>query len=249
MILLTTTCEDGVYSTVLTEPVRSIHLHWTVLMKSKMNPSKYILIFCLILLGCTNQKEKVVVMDKVMNTTKDTLKLDFSCSTNNDKSIHSKLEDKVVSLSQLDNKYKQIIKESVQNENSILLGGLNGYVESKNSYDTTKFIILNKGFNSSIIQSNYAHVKGQTEISENLYARASIEEHIFSSVSCASNFMNNLSIIIDNENVWYDIDKSPSSLFQEDNRIYYISTGGWYMKPFYKEIVKQLSKRNEDVSN
>lgn len=170
--------------------------------------------------------------------------IDFRCSTPTLGSQNSELENKVKELYKLENKYKQIESGVFEIAESNLIMGLKQLIKSRNKYEAQFKYNLIENFESSITQTNFSSVKGEKELSDKLFVRARIEEYIFTSESCATKFLETINKFVSNESLWYDLNKAPNSIYLEENRIYFIVSGGWYMKSFYKEIVNQFESNN-----
>lgn len=73
-----------------------------------------------------------------------------------------------------------------------------------------------------------AFVKGEKEISKNTYPRAGIEEWEFKSIEGAEK----VELLIDKikkEYHWDEISKSPITYWRMDNKIYFVTPGGFFM--------------------
>ena len=162
---------------------------------------------------------------------------------------NSKLTNKIVRLTQLDNRYQLIEYGTFSNKESILIKGFRRLIKNLNNQIKSEDYSILEDFENSIIEKNYSFIKGEKEISKNLFARARIEEYIFSSKKCANLFINNLNEILTDQKLWQEIDKSPNSIHLEGSRVYFIISGGWYMKPFYKEIVNEFKIKDESSNN
>ena len=93
---------------------------------------------------------------------------------------------------------------------------------------------------TGIAKVNYAFIKGQKAMSGNLYPRAEIEEWIFKSETCATEVAEILDRIQNNGHQWEHISKSPISTWQQENRIYFLTPGGFYMLSEVKVIQEKL---------
>ena len=204
-----------------------------------MNRILIILIFCIAIYSCNNASPNKVI-DKVFQSTVKKIEIDLSCPSQNSNKGVSKLDSKVEALYNLENNYAQVEEGKFKLHESSLLSGLKRLIENKNRIDDTVEYVLVENFDSSISNLNFSFIKGRKNLGNKLYARARIEEYIFTSESCAVKFIDNINKYVYNENVWFDLNKSPSSIYQEENRVYFVISGGWYMKPFYDEIVNQF---------
>lgn len=159
--------------------------------------------------------------------------------------LTSQLEEKVERLSKLEHQYmlKQIGR--IEIEKSRLIAGL----ERRSNEDTNRPEEV-KGINieeikSRVYETRQAMLKAAKTITPNgnTYPRATIEEYIFNSIDGASRTFELLMKWKENEKDWIMIAKEPHSLFLEDNRLYFISSGGWYMMNMYKEIEHEMKKK------
>jgi phospholipid/cholesterol/gamma-HCH transport system substrate-binding protein len=169
--------------------------------------------------------------------------IDFTCSSTDNNHINSKLAMKVERLYKLDNKYKQIEDGQFKIEESNLIQRFKRYIENPIFDNHSNGYSIIENFDSSIIRMNYAYVKGEKDLGNRLYARARIDEYVFKSDECAELFDSNIKRVLQDDRAWYEIDKAPTSIHREENRVYFVATGGWYMKPFYKEIVNEFKIR------
>jgi len=170
--------------------------------------------------------------------------LDFICKNTKTTIRSSRLKNKITKLSKLESNYQQTKNGKIEIDQSNLI---KRFVKFINHLDTTtNNINFTENFKKSIVEINYSHIKGTNEISSNLYPRAKLEEYIFTSEECAENFINNLNKILKNDTDWYNVEKSPSSIYQEENRVYFIISGGWFMKSIYKEIVNEIVKPDDN---
>lgn len=169
--------------------------------------------------------------------------IDFTCSFGDNYHINSELANKVNRLKKLDNKYKLIEDGQFQIEESNLIQGFKKYIENPIYNNHLNKYTITENFNSSIVMMNYAYVKGEKDLGNMLYSRARIDEYVFKSNECAELFDSNIKRVLQDDRAWYEIDKAPTSIYREENRVYFITAGGWYMKPFYKEIVNEFKDR------
>lgn len=200
------------------------------------------LFIILAILSCTHKNHDELIQEESQAQVNE-IEIDFICSNPIIGDQHSELDSKVEGLYELENKYSQVESGSFDLSESDLIVGLKRLIASNNKVDKLNKYNLKENFNSSITQTNFSLIKGQKELSDNLYARAKIEEYVFTSERCAIIFFERINSYVSNERLWYELYKAPSSIHREENRLYFILSGGWYMKPFYKEIVNQLIKK------
>ena len=160
-------------------------------------------------------------------------------------SLKSSLKNKVERLSKLENNY--ILKNFglIEIEKTRLIGGLERLVKSEfNKPKEIENINIDK-IKNQIHESRFSFVKATKSIKPNgnTFPRAKIEEYIFKNQDEAKQIFESLSELREIDRIWYRISKEPNSMLLEDNRLYYVSTGGWYMMEIYKEIENEIKKR------
>lgn len=198
-------------------------------------------IFLFVLLSCDVKEDNTQEIKPSIVQLATTITIDFQCEPNPNVTPTSNLKRLVSKLSTLENNYQIKSIKKGDPTKSILVSGLKRYSiktlrARENVYEITNF----GSFAKSISAINICHVKGTKDLSENLYARAKIEEIIFNSSDCAQTAFERIEEIRTNILFREAIDKSPSSVFKIGKRIYYVSAGGFYMMDFYKEIAKQM---------
>ncbi|PWH83360.1 hypothetical protein DIS18_02060 [Algibacter marinivivus] len=153
---------------------------------------------------------------------------------------------KVKRLSKL--KYNYILKriDTLEIHKSTLISGLEWLCKSEQLIHNKIDNLDIEDFKSEIYRSNFAFLKGTVTINSggNTYPRIKVEEYIFKSKKSATEAFNFLSNIKKIDNIWFRVSKAPNLLFLEENRIYYIISGGWYMMDIYREIGEELKKVN-----
>ena len=162
-------------------------------------------------------------------------------------SLQSYLKNKVERLSKLENNY--ILKNFglIEIERTRLIGGLERLVKSEfNKPKEIENINIDiDKIKSQIHESRFSFVKATKSMKPdgNTFPRAKIEEYIFKNQRQAKQVFESLSELREIDRIWYRISKEPNSMFLEDNRLYYVSSGGWYMMEIYKEIENEIKKR------
>ena len=149
-------------------------------------------------------------------------------------SMKSRLKTKLNRLKNLENNYQIVKFGELPLEQSILYLGTQRIAEFSVELQGVEGI-RSEEFHEHFISAKYGYVKGTRDLGENIFARAKIEELIFRSDEYAMNLAKLISQIKEMGRAWEDIDKAPNSIFSEGNKVYYISSGGWYMRPFYQE--------------
>lgn len=165
----------------------------------------------------SRKKEAKVVQEKV----------DFS----------SKLKEKVMRLATLEHKYQLQRLDTVLPEKTQLLGGLQRVSKLRDSIH----IDLNL-FTRELYQIQKAFVKGSKpmQANGNTYPRATVEEYIFKTAEHTNAIFEMLETSKKQGTYWMYISKAPHELFVEENRLYFMSSGGFYMLDIYKNIVEKL---------
>ncbi|WP_025743532.1 hypothetical protein [Aquimarina pacifica] len=161
------------------------------------------------------------------------------------KNLKSHLKSKVERLSKLENNY--VLKEIglIKIEKTRLIGGLERLVQSE--FEKPKEIenINVDKIKNLIYESRFSFLKATKSMSPegNTYPRAKVEEYIFNNIDEAVEIFEFLKKLQKNDRYWIMIAKEPHSMFLEENRLYFISSGGWYMMNMYKEIENEIKKR------
>ncbi len=159
--------------------------------------------------------------------------------------FNSYLKNKVERLSKLE--YNYIIKDFklIEVENTRLIRALERLIKSDfNKPEEIKNINLDK-IKNNILESRFVFVKATKSkpLDGETFPRATIVEYIFKNKDIAKNTFESLNELRKIDRIWYRVSKEPNSMLLEDNRIYYVSTGGWYMMDIYKEIEDEIKKR------
>lgn len=183
-------------------------------------------------------KEKVFInrtSEYLNKIRRDSFSFDGRHEVNTNANLKSELKYKLRRLEDLENNYQIIKIGKLEIEESIVCHGMARLPEL--SFERQYFQVNNfDKFKKGISEINFAHIKGTKDMGRKLFPRAKVEELIFKSEELAIRLVE----FINKLYVWEDIDKSPSSIFNDKNKVYYISSGGWYMKPFYKEIENKM---------
>lgn len=169
--------------------------------------------------------------DSVINIIEDTVTIDLS----------SKLRNKVTRLSKLEHNY--VIKDFVEIdfESSMLIGQLERL--SRRTYLTDMFKDVSiEVLKKELYAAKECFVKGTKAMKpgSKTYPRARLVEYIYNTEEAAKQSYEALKEIKTKGSIWMLISKSPDILFLEDNRIYFVRTGGMYMLDIYKDIEVEL---------
>ncbi len=204
----------------------------------------YLIIVCSSIISCKkeidslskNNKEEKTSIENVDTIKKKDITFDGKITqTSLELDLESRLEFKAKSLSKLNYIIKKI--EIIETKRTRLISGLERLYKSEK--------LKQQEIENLIFESHSAFLKGTLVINEdkNTYPRVNVEEHIFKDKKSAKEafiFLNDLKKI---NSIWYNISKEPSSLFLEENRLYFVISGGWYMMDIYKEVEKELKKK------
>ncbi|OEK09586.1 hypothetical protein A8C32_12850 [Flavivirga aquatica] len=155
--------------------------------------------------------------------------------------LKSRLNNKVQRLSSLKSNYILKNIKLIKIKNSILIGQLENLSEFEFTPKEIKSLNIKK-IKNSVYETRQCFVKGtKTIISKgDTYPRATIVEYIFNTEEDALKTFEQLNELRKDKSIWIHVSKSPNSMFLEDNRIYYILSGGWYMSGIYKEIERKM---------
>ncbi len=155
--------------------------------------------------------------------------------------LTSKLKEKVTRLAALKYNYQLKILDTVVSKKTILLGGLKRLIKLRDTvYKDIDFTIFEKETH----QMSTSFLKGTKPMPQttNLYPRVTVEEYIFKTPESAQNALNLLGKLKKYRGLWTYIGKAPHDLFREENRIYFMSTGGHYMMGMEKDIISLLKE-------
>ena len=204
-----------------------------------------IMVLLSIMISCKDEvKEKPTEKEKaeeVKKIQRDTFSFDGEYEVNTNQVLKSELKLKLEKLADLENNYQVLTIRKSKFEESIVCGGIKMLPEL--SFERQYFEIKNLDkFQSGIGEINFAFIKGTKDLGSKTYARAQVEELIFHSEESAQKLAGFVNEIKGKGHTWEEVDKSPNSIFYEKDKVYYISSGGWYMKPFYQEIEKKMKK-------
>ena len=140
-------------------------------------------------------------------------------------------------LTKLENKYKIVKTKKIDIRSSDLYRAFRRLPQSKVVDFNIKRLDRLKGL---IAEMKTCSIVGQKDLDKKLFAKADVTEYIFKSRTCAKKIADYLETVKATESAWEVVDKVPTSLFRVDNKIYYVRTGGWYMKDFYQEIEQTM---------
>ncbi|WP_298417956.1 hypothetical protein [uncultured Kordia sp.] len=202
----------------------------------------FFLVISLVLFSACEEKEKAIPeKEQQLEASKDTV----SPKVNSHESepikkveLTSKLKEKVTRLSQLKHQYQLKSLEIVPSEKTILLGGLKRVLKLK---DTIQFIDI-KSFKHGLHEIRKSFLKGAKPMQPNgnTYPRFTIEEYIFKTSENAQAIYEMLLNSKGKSSVWTYISKAPHEFLLEENRMYFIGSGGFYMMGMCKGVVEKI---------
>ncbi|MEM6686686.1 MAG: hypothetical protein AAF617_12965 [Bacteroidota bacterium] len=150
--------------------------------------------------------------------------------------LSSKLAEKVARLATLEHNYQLKSLDTIIPQKSILFGSIQRFKDSfAKEIDMTLF-------RRHVYQIEKAFVKGTKPMypNDNTYPRAHIEAYIFGTTHTAKTMYDMLKKSMANNRLWAPVTKSPHELFLEENRIYFVRSGGFYMMNIYMDIVEKI---------
>ncbi|SDF57958.1 hypothetical protein [Cellulophaga baltica] len=216
-----------------------------------MKVSIFLTILSFLIISCNqNIRQKApTVTDIKIDTTKtnkimNSVNRQITCDNNLDSDFTSQILCKIENLERLKSNYV-LIKQGVilVNDSKIYKGikKLKKITEKSKIKDKIDNLYY---LSEMIFEIQFCFLKGTTDMGGKTYPRARIEEVIFKSENCASQFIQNLNESLENNNSLKDLfDKSPNSIFRENNRVYYISSGGFYMMEIYKNLESAIKNK------
>lgn len=200
----------------------------------------FFIVLLLILFSACEQKTKAIPNKSEKEVVTDTIVSKEVHSHESEKNIDlsSRLEEKVIRLSQLKHKYQLKILEVIPAEKTIILGGLQRVLKLK---DTIKSIDVSL-FQNGLHEIRTSFLKGSKPMSPNgnTYPRVTVEEYIFKTPEAAKLTYEMLINSKGKSSVWTYVSKAPHEFFLEENRLYFVGSGGFYMMEIYKDIVAKI---------
>lgn len=198
----------------------------------------------LILYSCTSEtkKETIPQAKEIISTSEDCSPPQQISQVNTPvKSVQltSKLKEKVTRLATLEHKYQLKSLEEVTQRESMVLGGFLRVLPLR---DANVKEIDTIAFKKYVHTIHKAFLKGKKPMrpNGNTYPRVTVEEYIFKTPENATAILNMLKKSESDAGLWMPISKAPYELFLEENRIYFMSSGGFYMMEIYKDIFEKI---------
>lgn len=153
--------------------------------------------------------------------------------------LSSKLKEKVQRLSQLEYNYQLKSLEVVTPAKTRLLSRLAYvYTVKENAFKTLDLVAIQ----NDIYEIRTSFLKGTKPMQPNgnTYPRVTIEEYLFKSKERATSHYKALLQSKKEASDWNFAAKEPHALFLEENSIYFVGSGGYYMMEIYKDIVEKI---------
>ncbi|EDP96879.1 hypothetical protein KAOT1_16988 [Kordia algicida OT-1] len=176
----------------------------------------------------TKLQEKV--MNEVANIDSD--------ESEHDTNLTSKLKQKVMRLSELEHEYQLKSLEIVPSEKTIVLGGLQRVLKLKDTIEFIDVSLFQKGIHE--IRKSFLKGAKPMEVNGNTYPRVTIEEYIFKTSKNAKETYEMLLNSKGKSSAWTYISKAPHKFLLEENRLYFVGSGGFYMMGMCDEIVEKI---------
>ncbi|MBC8755365.1 hypothetical protein H2O64_11810 [Kordia sp. YSTF-M3] len=178
----------------------------------------------------TTKLTDTIVQQKVVSHESETIKK---------VDLKSKLEEKVARLSQLEHNYQVKSIAIVHPEKTLLLGRLQHALKLKDSL--AKEIDL-ASIKKELHEARKSFLKATKSMTPNgnTYPRVTIEEYIFKTQESATTAFETLMDSKKNGGLWTYVSKEPSVLFLEENKMYFVNTGGYYMLGMEKDIAEKI---------
>ena len=153
----------------------------------------------------------------------DTTFFDFQAATNSSPEIHlSQLDRKTRPLKQSIQQYEVKRIGRIKTESSVVFKAIINKPELC-TYPKMCYKIKDiQSFKNSIREINYARIEGKKKNKHASYSKVGIEEIIFDMETNASTLLSYINHVRELEYFWDSIDKSPSNIFRENNKLYFV---------------------------
>jgi len=155
-------------------------------------------------------------------------------------SRESKLDEKVKRLSRLRHKYRKVNFGKVKKETSNVYKAVKRKPEIKFSHKNHYKLSSSVRFHESIHSVYYSKIEGHAVHYPEINIKADIEELIFYSVQDAKTIFSFIKHVRSIEYYWDSLDKTPSYMFREENRIYFIRMRERQLKNYPLSIASML---------
>lgn len=156
-----------------------------------------------------------------------------------EKYLESRFEEVLQSLADMPYKYELLSQEEVEIENTYLINRIRFLNGLKRNYP----LVPVQGLKTV----KQAKIKGKLSMRSgggSLYPRAELEEWIFTSKRCMEEALEVLQQIEFREGKFDDvISKSPMTYWVKENKIYFLTPGGFYMLDEGEKLIEELKKR------
>jgi len=174
-------------------------------------------------------------------------RFDANCVANDEEPTESQLQSILESLSKSDNRYELKNRSPVDMNSSVFYGIQ--YISKLSDQRTTYEVSNLDHLINQIVASESVFVKGKKDISISgdggLFARTHIEEYIFRSADCAKTAEKYLHWI-NKHGPWGGMyHKAPSEIILQDQTLYYVLSGGEFMRGYMPDIVSAIESSEE----
>ncbi|MCH2193763.1 hypothetical protein [Kordia sp.] len=203
--------------------------------------SFFVVILLVFFAACKEKTTTIPAKKQPPKVLKDTVSPKVNSHKSEPKKIDlsSKLKEKVTRLASLKYNYQLKSLDTVIPKKSALLGSV---YRIKALQDSVANAIDLKALENDLHQIHNAFLKGTKPMQPNrdTYPRATVEEYIFKTPAAAKRTYEMLIESKADGRLWMYISKSPYDLFVEENRIYFMRSGGFYMMDIYKNITEKI---------
>lgn len=207
-----------------------------------------------LLLGCSpNENESKVLLDtQIMPQEKfapESVEINFdaSCEAGSLDPVESRLDSILRRLAKSENRYALKNRRSIDIKESIFYGikTISEFSSQNTTYKVSNFDHLIE----QILKSESVFIKGTKDISitgnSGFYARAEIEEYVFSSLDCAKTAESYLGWINKHGPWGGSYHKAPSETIRRGQTVYYTYGHGEFMRGYMPEIVSVIEESGE----
>ncbi|WP_052594599.1 hypothetical protein [Aureispira sp. CCB-QB1] len=192
-----------------------------------MKPILYYAFFSILIFSCSIESEKSE--SKNQPTVRERVQLDTLDNSNNVKKEESKLKEKAEKLYQSKKRYRIKSLDSLNVFKTRLFSRLEKlHLSNKIDKDSLLEIVDN------ISEAREVFVKSELPVKYRY--RAKIAEYIFTNTTNAKKAFKFIKELSQNKKIWVLVSYEPYAFFLEGKKLYYINTGGEYMRGGEKEI-------------
>lgn len=201
-----------------------------------------LVIFLILFPSCEEKAKTIPEKEQQQEVSKDTVSQKVNShesEATKEIDLTSKLKEKVARLAQLEHNYQLKSLEVVTPAETHLLSRLT-YVATvkENAFKALDLVAIQ----NDLYEIRTSFLKGAKPMQPNgnTYPRVTVEEYLFKSKEQAASCYKALLQSKKEASDWTFVAKEPHVLFLEENRIYYVSSGGYYMMEIYKDIAEKI---------